>query len=150
MALHWTMCYILYNVVFSSEVYTENSISHIWLCLCCRGVSSVVRRCIHKRTTQEYAVKIIDITPSDKMSPEEIEEIRNATTKEIDILKKVCGQENISKCPGWWNSSFKAWNVPASCWDQVYLESLIWFLASPVQLKDSFETKAFFFLVFDL
>lgn len=58
----------------------------------------MVRRCIHKPTCQEYAVKIIDITGGGSFSSEEVQELREATLKEVDILQKVSGHPNISKC----------------------------------------------------
>ncbi|XP_078404897.1 phosphorylase b kinase gamma catalytic chain, skeletal muscle/heart isoform-like [Cetorhinus maximus] len=59
-----------------------------------RGVSSVVRRCIERKTEIDYAVKIIDIT-SEHLTPEELEEICTSTAQEISILKEVSGHPHI-------------------------------------------------------
>ncbi|XP_072445350.1 phosphorylase b kinase gamma catalytic chain, skeletal muscle/heart isoform-like isoform X2 [Chiloscyllium punctatum] len=61
-----------------------------------RGVSSIVRRCIERKTEIEYAVKIIDIT-SEHLTPEELEEICTSTAQEISILKQVSGHQHISE-----------------------------------------------------
>lgn len=56
-----------------------------------------MRRCIHKPTCQEYAVKVIDITGGGSFSSKEVQELRQATLKEVDILRKVSGHPNISE-----------------------------------------------------
>uniref|UniRef100_A0A8I5TEH4 Uncharacterized protein n=1 Tax=Pongo abelii TaxID=9601 RepID=A0A8I5TEH4_PONAB len=63
-----------------------------------RGVSIVVRCCIHKPTSQEHAVKV-NVTSGGSFTPEEVQELREATLKEVDILHKVSGHPNI-KPPG--------------------------------------------------
>ncbi|XP_056432383.1 phosphorylase b kinase gamma catalytic chain, liver/testis isoform isoform X2 [Gadus chalcogrammus] len=59
-----------------------------------RGVSSVVRRCVHRHTGQELAVKIIEIT-AEKMTAEQLEEVKSATLKEIQVLNMVKGHSSI-------------------------------------------------------
>ncbi|KAM3916717.1 phosphorylase b kinase gamma catalytic chain, liver/testis isoform [Leptodactylus fuscus] len=53
-----------------------------------RGVSSTVRRCIHRETGRQYAAKIIEVTP-ERMSPEQLQEVRLSTAKEMEILHQV-------------------------------------------------------------
>ncbi|XP_018431219.1 PREDICTED: phosphorylase b kinase gamma catalytic chain, liver/testis isoform [Nanorana parkeri] len=59
-----------------------------------RGVSSTVRRCIHRETGREYAVKIIEVTP-EKLSPEQLQEVRLSTAKEMEILHQVSQHPSI-------------------------------------------------------
>lgn len=53
-----------------------------------KGLSSVVRKCVEKGTGKEYACKIVEFNDD---SPDE----RNATLREIQILKLVGGHPNI-------------------------------------------------------
>ncbi|KAF7705348.1 phosphorylase b kinase gamma catalytic chain, liver/testis isoform, partial [Silurus meridionalis] len=59
-----------------------------------RGVSSVVRRCVNKHTGQEFAVKIIEIT-AEKMTAEQLEEVKSSTLKEIHVLNVLKGHPSI-------------------------------------------------------
>lgn len=65
-------------------------------CSVCRGVSSVVRRCVHKHTGQEFAVKIIEIT-AEKMTEQQLEEVKSSTLKEIHVLTVMKGHPSISE-----------------------------------------------------
>lgn len=58
-----------------------------------RGVSSTVRRCIHKETGQEYAAKIIDISSDTEGSGPT--SLYQATKREIEVLRKVAGHPYI-------------------------------------------------------
>ncbi|KAF7466216.1 phosphorylase b kinase gamma catalytic chain, liver/testis isoform isoform X2 [Marmota monax] len=59
-----------------------------------RGVSSVVRRCVHRATGDEFAVKIMEVT-AERLSPEQLEEVREATRRETHILRQVAGHPHI-------------------------------------------------------
>ncbi|XP_059587482.1 phosphorylase b kinase gamma catalytic chain, liver/testis isoform [Alligator mississippiensis] len=59
-----------------------------------RGVSSVVRRCVHKPSGRELAVKIVELAP-EHSSPQQLEEVRAATAKEVAILRQLAGHPHI-------------------------------------------------------
>lgn len=56
----------------------------------------MVRRCVHRATGQEFAVKIMEVT-AERLSPEQLEEVREATRRETHILRQVAGHPHISE-----------------------------------------------------
>ena len=54
-----------------------------------RGLSSVVRKCIHRETGLEYAVKIIDMTAD--------EAVQYSVAAEIDVFQHLPSHKHISK-----------------------------------------------------
>lgn len=96
-------------------------------CLVSRGVSSVVRRCVHKHTGQEFAVKIIEIT-AEKMTEQQLEEVKSSTLKEIHVLTVVKGHPSISEsecyCLKWCVQPFLSSNWPYLC----FFSHTYWFL----------------------
>lgn len=61
-----------------------------------RGVSSTVRRVVEKKTSKEYAVKIIDIS-GEKGDGMAVEQLKRDTIREVNILRMCHGHPNISK-----------------------------------------------------
>lgn len=55
----------------------------------------MVRRCVHRHMGQELAVKIIEIT-AEKMTAQQLEEVKTSTLKEIQVLNMVKGHSSIS------------------------------------------------------
>lgn len=107
-----------------------------------RGVSSVVRRCVHRHTGQELAVKIIEIT-AEKMTAQQLEEVKTSTLKEIQVLNMVKGHPSISRLDH------------VDVYSLIFLEGSIVMMPCHVlfllvTLIDSYESTTFIFLVFDL
>lgn len=65
-----------------------------------RGVSSVVRRCTHRATKQDWAVKIIDLNSGGANQECTPEELHNMAMKEIAVLRLVHSHENIMQLGG--------------------------------------------------
>lgn len=59
-----------------------------------KGISSVVRRVVEKKTGKEFAVKIIDIS-GEKAESAQVEQTKKETIREVNILRTCAGHTNI-------------------------------------------------------
>lgn len=102
----------------------------------------MVRRCVHRHTGQELAVKIIEIT-AEKMTAQQLEEVKTSTLKEIQVLNMVKGHASISMF-----DSIYVYSLRKISGTKVITPCHVLFLL--VTLIDSYESATFIFLVFDL
>jgi hypothetical protein len=62
----------------------------------CRGMASIVRKCLEKSTGAAFAVKIVDIT-TEHQSEEDAQRLKTETKDEVEILRLLQGHPNISR-----------------------------------------------------
>lgn len=104
-----------------------------------------MRRCVHRHTGQELAVKIIEIT-AEKMTVQQLEEVKTSTLKEIQVLNMVKGHSSISMLPFCFFGS-----LLIVCCERLKVRKPFYvFHSLLVTLIDSYESTTFIFLVFDL
>ncbi len=60
-----------------------------------KGLSSVVRRCVQKHTGEEFAVKIMDVSAAADVVDEDGLNLREQVAREVDVLRRVSGHQNI-------------------------------------------------------
>ena len=66
------------------------AVTHITSCLrYCRGLSSVVRKCVNRETGREFAVKIIDMQLDENIS--------HSIVAEIEVLTSLPSHRHISE-----------------------------------------------------
>lgn len=89
-------------------------------------------------------MKIIEIT-AEKMTEQQLEEVKNSTLKEIHVLNIIKGHSSISK----WTWHMSSLVLFALCL-HIYRLMPRTVLCPTVTLIDSYESATFIFLVFDL
>ncbi|XP_016328413.1 phosphorylase b kinase gamma catalytic chain, liver/testis isoform-like [Sinocyclocheilus anshuiensis] len=112
-----------------------------------RGVSSVVRRCVHKHTGQEFAVKIIEIT-AEKMT-----EQQGVSSVVRRCVHKHTGQEfavKIIEITAEKMTEQQLEEVKSSTLKEIHVLNVVKGHPSIITLIDSYESTTFIFLVFDL
>lgn len=91
-------------------------------------------------------MKIIEIT-AEKMTAQQLEEVKTSTLKEIHVLNMVKGHPTISTL-----HIYPCWPASLLLFSSLWIRSTnsMMFVLFLVTLIDSYESTTFIFLVFDL
>lgn len=89
-------------------------------------------------------MKIIEIT-AEKMTAQQLEEVKSSTMKEIHVLNVLKGHPSISEF-----LHVQLLLQPTLCYLKSYDKTISFLFLFSVTLIDSYESVTFIFLVFDL